>query len=65
MVIALFLNYKLRMNTYTRGFLGSSGSKESAFDAEDFSSIPGLEVPLEKKQAIHSSFLGIPWWLRQ
>ena len=44
-----FLNYKLRMNTGNRAYLGSSGSKESAFNAGDFGSIPGLEVPLEKK----------------
>ena len=45
------------------GFPGSSDSKEFACNAGDRSSIPGLEDPLEKGKASHSSILAwrIPW----
>ena len=45
------------------GFPGSSDGKESAFNAGDPGSIPGLEDPLEKEMATHSSILAwkIPW----
>ena len=39
------------------GFPGGSVSKESACNAGDLGSIPGLEDPLEKGLAIHSSIL--------
>ena len=47
------------------GFPGSSSGKESACNAGDLGSILGLEDPLEKGMATHSSILGLPWWLRQ
>ena len=45
------------------GFPGGSKGKESACNAGDLSSIPGLEDPLEKKMATHASILAwrIPW----
>ena len=45
------------------GFPGSSDGKESAFNSGDPGSIPGLEDPLEKEMATHSSILAwkIPW----
>ena len=45
------------------GFPGSSSGKESACNAGDLGSILGLEDPLEKGMATHSSILGLPWWL--
>ena len=39
------------------GFPGGSGSKESACSAGDSGLIPGLEDPIEKRMAIHSSIL--------
>ena len=39
--------------------LSGSDGKESAFSAGDLGSIPGLENPLEKEMATHSS---IPAW---
>ena len=39
------------------GFPYSSVGKESACNAEDPGSIPGLEDPLEKEMATHSSIL--------
>ena len=43
------------------GFPDSSVGKESAYNAEDPGSIPGLEgFPLEKGQATHCSILGFP-----
>ena len=44
-------------------FLGGSVGKESACSARDPGSIPGLEDPLEKGMAIHSSILAwkISW----
>ena len=45
------------------GFPGGSDGKESACNAGDLDSIPGLEDPLETGMATHSSILGweIPW----
>ena len=45
------------------GFPGGSDGKESACNAEDLGSIPGLEDPLEKGTTTHSSILAwrIPW----
>ena len=45
------------------GFPGGSDGKESACNAGDLDSIPGLEDPLEKVMATHSSIHGweIPW----
>ena len=37
------------------GFPGSSAGKESACNEGDLGSTPGLEDPLEKGMAIHSS----------
>ena len=39
------------------GFPGGSDGKESAHNAGDLGSIPGLEDPLEKGMATHSSIL--------
>ena len=39
------------------GFPGGSDSKESACNAVDLGSIPGLEDPLEKEMTSHSSIL--------
>ena len=49
--------------THTLAFLHISVGKESACNAGDPSSIPGLEDPLEKEMAIHPSILAwkIPW----
>ena len=41
------------------GFPGGSDGKESACNTRDLNSIPGLEDPLEKGMATHSSIL--PW----
>ena len=48
---------------HTVGFPGVSDGKESACNAEDLGSIPGLEDPLEEGMATHSSILAwrIPW----
>ena len=45
------------------GFPGGSYGEESGCNAENLSSIPGREDPLEKGTATHSSMLawGIPW----
>ena len=45
------------------GFPGGSDGKESACNAGDPGSIPGLEISLEKGMATHSSTLAweIPW----
>ena len=48
---------------YVHNFPSSSVGKESACNAGDPGSIPGLEDPLEKGSAPHSSVLGLPWWL--
>ena len=45
----------------TLGFPGGSAGKESACSGEDLDSIPGLEDPLEKGKATHSSVLGKSW----
>ena len=47
----------------TLGFPGGSAGKESACNAGDLGSIPGLGRPLEKGTAMHSSTLAwrIPW----
>ena len=42
--------------SYTVGSCGSAG-EESACNAGDLGSIPGLEDPLEKENATHSSIL--------
>ena len=44
-------------------FTGVSNGKESACSVGDLGLIPGLEDPLEKEMAIHSSILAckIPW----
>ena len=46
-----------------KGFPGVSDSEESACNAGDLGSIPGLEDPLEEGMATHSSILAwrIPW----
>ena len=48
---------------WSKGFPGGSDGKESACNEGDLSSIPGLEDPLEKAMATHSSILAwrIPW----
>ena len=48
---------------YYLGFPGGSDGKESACNAGDPNSIPGLEDALEKEMATHSSILAwrIPW----
>ena len=45
------------------GFPGGSAGKESTRNAGDLGLIPGLEDPLEKGKATHSSILAwrIPW----
>ena len=45
------------------GFPGDSEVKVSAYNSGDLGSIPGLEDPLEKELATHSSILAwrIPW----
>ena len=45
------------------GFPGGSDGKKSACSVGDLGSVPGLEDPLEKGKATHSSFLAwrIPW----
>ena len=45
------------------GFPSGSNGEEFAYNAEDLGSIPGLEGPLEKGKATHSSILAwrIPW----
>ena len=47
----------------SQSFPGGSDGKASACNAGDLGSIPGLEDPLEKEMAIHSSILAwkIPW----
>ena len=47
-----------------QGFSGSSASKESTHNPRDPSSIPGSRSSLEKRQATHSSILGLLSWLR-
>ena len=47
----------------TQGFPCGSAGKESACNVGDLGSVPGLEDPLEKGKATHSSILAwrIPW----
>ena len=51
------------VSVLSKGFPDSSVDKESACNAGDPSLIPGLEDPLEKGMATHSSILAwrIPW----
>ena len=46
------------------GFPGSSAGEESACNAGDSSSIPGLGRS-PGKGIVYSNVLGLPWWLRQ
>ena len=48
-----------------RGFPCGSGGKEFSCNTGDLGLIPGLEDPLEKGKATHSSILAqkIPWTL--
>ena len=58
--ISLSLNSVIHL----KGFPGSSAGKESACNAGDLGSIPGLEDPLEEELATHSSILAWkkePW----
>ena len=50
---------------YTLSFPGSSAGKECTCSVEDPGLIPGLEDPLEKGEATHSSVHGLSWWLRR
>ena len=54
---------QLHFHYRTAGFPGGSDSKESAHNAGDPDSLPGLEDPLQKGMAIHSSILAwrISW----
>ena len=45
------------LSTFFQGFPGSSDGKEYACSAGDLGSIPGLEDPMEKGMATHSSIL--------
>ena len=51
--------YKLNLEKAEEpeGFPCSSVSKESAYNAGDIGSIPGLEDPLEEEMATHSSII--------
>ena len=49
--------YFFGLQNHCLGFPGGSDSKESACNAGDLGSIPGLEDPLEEGMAIHSSIL--------
>ena len=51
------------VNPWQLGFPDGSVGKESTCNAGDQGLIPGLEDPLEKGKATHSSILGLPWWL--
>ena len=51
-------------NYVSQGSPGSSAGKESACNAGFWVRFLGLEDPLEKGQATHSSIRGLPWWLR-
>ena len=53
----LFFLEKKKKFLYTLGFSGGSAGKESACSGEDLDSIPGLEDPLGKGKATHSSIL--------
>ena len=62
---ASWLSEKLATTIFLLGFPGSSAGKESASNAGDLGSIPGLGRSLEKGKATHSSILAwrIPWTL--
>ena len=49
---------------YILSFPGSSAGKEYIWSVEDPGLIPGLQDPLEKGEATHSSVHGLSWWLR-
>ena len=51
------------MDTEDVGFPDSSVGKESACSSGDLVRLLGWEDPLEKRQATHSSILGLPLWL--
>ena len=53
--------YRYLLNTY--GFPGGSVVKNPLTNTRDMGSFPGLEDPLEKEMATHSSILAwkIPW----
>ena len=61
-LLHLWMKY-LRADRTSGFFLDHSFGKESACSAGDLDSIPGLEHPLEKEMATHSSILvwKIPW----
>ena len=46
------------------GFPGGSDGKNPLAMQETKVLFLGLEDPLEKEMATHSSVLGLPWWLR-
>ena len=50
---------------YIYGFSGSSWVKNLHAVQETLVLFLSGKDPLEKGQAIHSSILGLPWWLRQ
>ena len=54
--------HKIHIQAKT-GLPGGSGDKESACNAGHLGFIPGLEDPLEKEMATHTSILAwrIPW----
>ena len=52
------INLEFWININTLGFPGGSDGKESACNAGDMGSIPGLGRSLEKRKATHSSILG-------
>ena len=60
---AHYLHHFIPSVCHMVGFPGGSDGKESACNAGDLGSIPGLEDPLEEGMAIHSSILAwkIPW----
>ena len=51
------LNEPLCLSTQSKDFAGGSDGKASDYNAGDLGSIPGLEDPLEKEMATHSSTL--------
>ena len=63
--LELLLNFSIFISLvwYYLGFPGGSPGKESTCSVGDLGSIPGLEDPLEKETATHTSILAwkIPW----
>ena len=61
--LLVFLFNSLTFIYLVLGFLYSSVGKESACNAGDLSSIPGMGTPLEKEMVAYSSILAwiIPW----